>query len=465
MPELPEVETIRTYLLQEVKNKIITKVDILDQRIVLNSVISLNNLINQKIIDIKRKGKYLIFIFSSYIMVSHLRMEGKYYLKKETETNSSHARIIFHFLDKSKLIYDDTRRFGEMKLYIKEKFSCEKDLKNVNMDPFNYDKNIFYQIIHSKKKEIKALILDQKIISGIGNIYADEILYKSKISPFKKGSDLSKKETDLIIDNAVIILNDAILQGGSTIKSYHPALGIDGKFQQHLLAYNQNGKPCYNCNTLMVKRFLNGRGTTYCPNCQHVGKVIAIYGKIASGKSTFLNYFKNDNYPTFSCDKEVDLIYKNDLNFTLQCINIFHEECLNEYGKVSKEYIKQVVILDEAKKKQLENIIHPIIKKKAEKFIKNNLDKELLILEVPLLFEAKMDSMMDYIIALDVSIDTQISHLKSRQSKNVSDDMLLNKNHTFAKNISKCDFIIHNDDSLDNLKKQYLDVLEKLKKI
>lgn len=453
MPELPEVETIRRYLIKNISNLKILKVDILDNVIVRNSKWNLSNLVNETIIDIKRIGKYLLFYFNKYIMISHLRMEGKYYLYQEDENNSQHARIIFHLSNKEKLIYDDVRRFGLMELYKIEEYSREKCLKNVNLEPFEYNCDDFYKIISSKNLEIKALLLDQSIISGIGNIYADEILFKSKISPFQKGNTLTKNQTDLILTNAIDILNKAISLNGSTIRTYHPSRNANGSFQNELLVYDQKGKKCKICNTLLIKRTLHGRGTTYCPNCQHVAKVIGVYGKIAAGKSTLCSYFQNKGYPTFSADKEVDNIYKNDLIFTLKCVDVFHEECLNQYNKVNKEYIKQIVIKDPEKKKTLENIIFPLVLNRMLKFIKDNINQKLVILEVPLLFEAGFDKYVDYIIGLDASLDSQIRNLKNRKSKNIAQDLLLNSNNKFDQNIQKCNFIIHNNSTIEDFNK------------
>ncbi len=458
MPELPEVETVRNYLIIGVKNKTITNTEILDNRIPRLSKLDLSLLKNQKIIDISRKGKYLLFIFEKYIMISHLRMEGKYYLYQEEEKNSSHVRVIFHLDNNTKLIYDDVRRFGTMELYHKDEFDISIALPNVNKEPWDYNEDEFYEIIIKQKGEIKAAILNQAVIAGIGNIYADEILYRSRISPFKNAKELTKDETTSILIEARKVLEEAIKAGGSTIRSYHPSRDISGRFQQSLFAYDQAGKPCSRCKTTMIKRFLHGRGTTYCPKCQHVSKVVAIYGKIASGKSTLVNLFRKDNFPCFSADEEVDKLYKKDLKFTLKCVNLFHEECLNEHGKVSKEYVKQVVIHDENKKKELENIIHPLIEKKCLEFIKKNYDKELIILEIPLLFEANMEYLADYIVAIDASIDSQIRNLKARKSTSISSDLLLNSNHSFDKNIKKCHYIIHNNDSLNELKENYIKI-------
>lgn len=462
MPELPEVETIKNYLIQEIKFKTVKQVLILDKRIPALSLLNLTLLKGQTIRDISRKGKYLLFIFDDYILISHLRMEGKYYIYKNSEQDSKYARIIFELSDNTKLIYDDMRRFGTMQLFSKKGFDVLNALPNVGKEPWEFSYSEFHERIKLQKKEIKSVLLDQSLIAGIGNIYADEILYDVNISPFKKACNLNQEETKSILDSACKILNLAIKEGGSTIKSYHPSRDISGNFQNSLKAYNQEKKQCSKCNHLMIKNFLHGRSTTYCPNCQNVAKVVAIYGKIASGKTTILNMFKKHNYPCFSADEEVAKLYKNDLSFTLKCVKIFGEECLNAFGKVSKEYIKQVVIRNDEKKKALEGIIHPIIQKKAVNFIKENINSEIIILEIPLLFEAKMNNIVDYIIGVEVSDFIQKQHLKNRNSISLQNDLVLNSNHKFEKNIKQCDFIINNNGTIKDLQKDFDDLLKQI---
>lgn len=455
MPELPEVETVRLNLVNLVKNKTITKVDVLDKRIPSTSKLDLSLLNKQTIINIHRLGKYLFFEFNDYILISHLRMEGKYYYY-EDEEESTHARVIFYFNDNTKLIYDDVRRFGTMELFTKDNIYESKVIKTLGKEPFSHTVESLYPLLNKSNLPIKTALLDQHIISGIGNIYADEILYDCKISPFKKASEITKEETLNIINSSIKILNDAISLGGSTIKSYHPGRNIDGKFQQNLKVYNNAGNKCEICNSKILKTFLGGRGTSYCPHCQNVGKIIGIYGKIASGKSTLLSYFKEDNFPVFSADDEVANIYKNDIKFTAYCVHHFGEACLNEHNKVNKEFIKQVLFSDRDKIKILEDYLHPEVKNRAINFIKKNRNSKLIILEIPLLFESKMDTMCDYIVGLDVTLDIQIKNLNRRNSKNVSMDLLINSTSKFDKVVDKLDYIIHNLGTLDDLKNEYI---------
>ena len=130
------------------------------------------------------------------------------------------------------------------------------------------DENYLYNKIKGSNKHIKTLLLDQSILAGIGNIYADEICFASKINPMELGKNISLKKCIEIINNACIILNAAIIDGGSTIKTFQSSHGVDGLFQQKLNVYGKEGSKCINCNHLIIKTFVNKRGTHYCPNCQ-----------------------------------------------------------------------------------------------------------------------------------------------------------------------------------------------------
>ncbi len=458
MPELPEVETVKNHLKKLVLNEIIDKIEILDPKIPSYSNISLNNLSQQKILDIERKGKYLLFIFEKYILISHLRMEGKYYLYNEDEDNSRFARVIFHFKSAKKLIYDDSRRFGTMELILKEDKEKNKTLSKIAKEPFMFSDEEFYNVIHGQKTNIKNALLDQSLVAGIGNIYCDEILYTSEVSPFYKSNKLTFEQTSTILKNSKIILNKAIEMGGSTIKSYHPGRDINGMFQQMLSVYSKAGAICLKCNSKIIKTTRYSRGTSYCPSCQKVAKVIGIYGKIASGKTTLLNYIKQKGYSTFSSDEEVNLIYKNDEKFALYMKSIHPELQLDSNNKLTKKEVKKH--FNESIKLDLEKYIHPKIKEKALKFINLHINEKLIFLEIPLIFESKMDYICDYIIGVDIDYQKQIEHLKNRNSSNISQDLLINSSNQFDKYVKQCDDILLNNKKIDDF---YLSINELLK--
>lgn len=270
MPELPEVETVKNGL----KNKIL-KNKITNCKILYSGIIEypdkstfIKNITNQTINDIKRRGKFLIFELDDYYLISHLRMEGKYFIKQPNELITKHDHVIFTLDNQKELRYNDTRKFGKMHLVKKDELSLTP-ISKLGLEPWdnlltvNYLKDKF-----NKKKAIKTLLLDQSIIAGIGNIYADEILFLSRIHPETWGCDVTGGELQLIIDNTRKILSEAIDLGGTTIHTYKAVDGITGRFQQKLLVHQKESQDCPVCQTKIIKIFVNGRGTYYCPKCQ-----------------------------------------------------------------------------------------------------------------------------------------------------------------------------------------------------
>ena len=267
MPELPEVETVKEKLKKELLKKRINDVKVFYNGIIATNIKDFNNVKNQEIIDITRRGKFLIFELSNYYLVSHLRMEGKYFIKKNNDEITKHDHVIFYFSNFI-LTYNDTRKFGKMYLVEKDKLYIDTPLNKLGLEPWDNKLNTKYlKDKFNKNIAIKTLLLDQSIISGIGNIYADEILFLSKIYPKKLGKDLNEKELDNIIKYTKEVLEQGIKNKGTTIHSFS-SLGSIGDNQNHLLVHTKEGLPCVNCSTIIKKIKVNGRGTYFCPNCQ-----------------------------------------------------------------------------------------------------------------------------------------------------------------------------------------------------
>lgn len=267
MPELPEVETVKETLKKRVLNKKILDVTVLYDKTIEHPSVSLfkEQIINQTINDVKRRGKWLIFVLDDYFLLSHLRMEGKYNVKQLKSEYEKHEHVSFVF-DEFELRYKDTRKFGKMHLYGKG----EKLIPLDKLGPEYGDLTVSYLADKYKNKRlpIKTVILDQTIITGIGNIYADEILFMSRINPFKKTSELNTNDIKSIIENTKIVLEKAIILGGTTIRSYTSSEGISGRFQNELLVHAKEGDQCPVCNATIIKTKIGGRGTYYCPVCQ-----------------------------------------------------------------------------------------------------------------------------------------------------------------------------------------------------
>ena len=272
MPELPEVETVVRGLRSKVVGRIIRKVNIYYENIIeYPDVCSFQEKIkNQKINEINRYGKWIIFVLDNYYLLSHLRMEGKYFLKSKGVTLEKHEHVSFVLDNGMELRYMDVRKFGKMQLIEKENINKIGPFLEMGLEPWDKKLNTLYlkEKFLRKKLPIKSCLLDQRIIVGIGNIYADEILFLSKINPLKEANSLSLEELERIIDNTKLVLEKAIEKGGTTIRSYTSLNGIHGLFQQELYVHSKEGQKCLICGSDILKIKVGGRGTYYCPKCQ-----------------------------------------------------------------------------------------------------------------------------------------------------------------------------------------------------
>ena len=271
MPEIAEVETVRNTLKSMILNKKIVDVNIIYPKIIESNISDFENiLIGRKFVDIDRIGKWLMFDLNDYYLLSHLRMEGKYFVKKSTDEIIKHEHIIISFDDGTDLRYHDTRKFGRMNLVKKSDIDRVEAIKKqgIEANSNKLTKEYLYDKIHKKNIPIKSLLLDQTIISGLGNIYANEVMFDARINPNKLGKDISLKECDLIVKASKKIIDAAIKDGGTTIKSYTSSLGVTGRFQQHLMVHKREGEECKVCGTLIENIKIGGRSTYFCPKCQ-----------------------------------------------------------------------------------------------------------------------------------------------------------------------------------------------------
>ncbi len=271
MPEIAEVETVRNTLKNRILGKKIKKVVINYVPIISSDPKEFETLLKGlSFTDINRVGKWLIFELGDYCLLSHLRMEGKYFLKSASEPIAKHEHIIFEFTDDTTMRYHDTRKFGRMILVLKEKLWEVEAIKKQGLEPNSkkLTKEYLYEKISKKNLPIKTILLDQTIISGLGNIYANEVLFQAKIHPLKKGKDLNLEHCDKIITSSNEIIAKAIKDGGTTIRSYTSSLGVTGLFQTQLKVHKRENEECKICGTIIENIKIGGRSTYYCPNCQ-----------------------------------------------------------------------------------------------------------------------------------------------------------------------------------------------------
>lgn len=273
MPELPEVETIKETLKQLIINESIEEVSVHWENIIKRpEEVShfKKKLIGQTFLDISRKGKFLIFHLDDYDLVSHLRMEGKYSVHPKETPRDKHTHVTFTFTSGNQLRYNDVRKFGTMHLFKKGKYLQKKPINQLAPDPFEKEFTFAYfkKRLQRTKRAIKTVLLDQQIIAGLGNIYVDETLYKAKIHPLKQANTLTDDEIERIQKYAKKILEKAIAQGGTTIRSYVASDGEIGLFQQELYVYGQEDEKCKRCQDTIIKIRVSNRGTHLCPTCQ-----------------------------------------------------------------------------------------------------------------------------------------------------------------------------------------------------
>lgn len=273
LPELPEVETVRRGLERLVLNKTVQEVNVLWPRIIESPSAEdfAALLIGETIEKMERRGKFLIFRFSHYDMLSHLRMEGKYEFHEHAQDAlDKHTHVIFKFTDGTELRYLDVRKFGRMSLVPSGEALLHRSLAKLGPEPTQdyFELAPFQQKLRKYHKAIKPLLLEQTLVVGLGNIYVDETLWQAEIHPEQPADTLTNKEIERLHSAIIDVLDRAVKAGGSTIRTYMNALGEAGKFQRQLHVYGRTGEPCERCGTLIVKIKVAQRGTHFCPNCQ-----------------------------------------------------------------------------------------------------------------------------------------------------------------------------------------------------
>ncbi len=284
MPELPEVEIVRQSLNRQVKDRKIISIQVNNRNLRLKVPKNFEKIFKNTVIEkIQRKSKYLIMVFDNHLYcVVHLGMSGTFHLigLKKKITNLSfygsqslpkkHNHIIFKF-NNFNLIYNDPRRFGFFKI-LKDKSDYLRFFTRIGPEAIgkDFDKTYLSKILKNRTKNIKNLLLDQKLVSGLGNIYVNEILYQARINPFKKSYLIDLNEIKRIVKYSKIILNRAIQFGGSSIRDFKGITGKSGNFQSEFKVYDRDKKRCSrnNCSGLISRKIISNRSTFMCTVCQ-----------------------------------------------------------------------------------------------------------------------------------------------------------------------------------------------------
>ncbi len=265
MPELPEAETIRRDLERIIVGKIITDVNVIKPKVIKEPPVERfkKEIKNASVNEIIRRGKALIVrINQDKYLIIHLRISGWLLYGKPAEK----ARVVFIFSGADALNYMDQRLLGEIKLR-----SSYRDLafiRNLGPEFFSLTEGEFKNIIKNQKRAIKIVLMDQRAIAGLGNIYAQESLYRARILPGRRANDLKDKEIGRLYKKIEAVLKEAIKYRGSSVDAYKDIAGHKGGMESRLKVYGRKGKPCVVCKTPIKKIKIGGRGTCFCPVCQ-----------------------------------------------------------------------------------------------------------------------------------------------------------------------------------------------------
>ncbi|GGH86778.1 formamidopyrimidine-DNA glycosylase [Pullulanibacillus pueri] len=273
MPELPEVETVKETLKHLIIGKTIQDVTIRWPKIIKepdDGEVFTTLLRGETFQTIERRGKFIRFILDHYVLVSHLRMEGKYSLEEATAVPDKHTHVIFHFTDGTQLFYKDVRKFGTMHLFLKGEEWHRPPLLDLGPEPLDeaFTEEVLKQAFSKTERMVKAVLLDQKVLVGLGNIYVDEALFRAGIHPTTKAKTLTQQQIKTLVESIRATLSEAVKMGGSSVRTYLNGQGRMGMFQQKLYVYDRAGEPCKKCGTPIEKIKAAGRGTHFCPSCQ-----------------------------------------------------------------------------------------------------------------------------------------------------------------------------------------------------
>ncbi len=272
MPELPEVETVRRSLLPRLVGQTIEDVIIGLPRIIKHPQPNqfIERLGGRRFLDIGRRGKYLLFRLSGeYTLVIHLRMTGQLRLASAAQPLPKYTHVVFQLRGDDQLRFSDMRQFGAMYLAPNEDIALVANMEKLGWEPLeHFPVQEFARLLASRRTKIKNLLLNQRVIAGVGNIYADESLFLAGIHPETPSNTLSGEQVERLHDSLIAVLEAGVFMRGTTFSDYVDGLGESGSFQHQLTVYQRSGKPCPHCGQPIQRIKLAGRSAHFCPHCQ-----------------------------------------------------------------------------------------------------------------------------------------------------------------------------------------------------
>lgn len=273
LPELPEVETVKRTLKRLIVGKTVEDVKVFLPKIVKEPPdvdLFVERLRGRKVTGLGRRGKFLKIFFDPWVLVSHMRMEGRYRLLPREEPLEKHTHVVFRFTDGTDLRYRDVRQFGTMHLFRRGEEERYPPLNKLGPEPLSEEFTLeqFRKRFAGRTTRLKALLLNQEFLSGLGNIYVDEALFGAGLHPERPVQSLTDEEKERLYQSIRSTLKKAVEAGGSTVRSYVDGNGDMGMFQLQIQVYGRQGEPCPRCGKPIRRMVVAGRGTHLCTECQ-----------------------------------------------------------------------------------------------------------------------------------------------------------------------------------------------------
>lgn len=276
MPELPEVETMRRDLQKVARGTTITEVEVLDEKVVVGEPeVFVEGLVGKRITAFDRRGKVLILrLNDGHALLGHPRMTGRFFGLKSTDELSRFARVVVGLDNNKRIVFDDIRRFGRLEVVSQAALDEAELLRNIGADALACEPGHVIQALRKRTIPVKVALLDQKIIAGIGNIYASEILFRCGLDPRTPSCRVTAAEASAIACETANVLAEGVKYRGTTISDYRTMDGERGNYQDRLMVYGRGGGTCLRegCDGIIQKTTLAGRSTYYCNKCQRKGR-------------------------------------------------------------------------------------------------------------------------------------------------------------------------------------------------